>query len=233
MPSTASDEIAKFEEEADRWWDPEGPFKPLHRIQPLRLDYILGVVDPAGWRALDVGCGGGLLAEGLADAGARVTGIEPGESAVAAARTHARENDLGITYYHGELGDFLREDPGEFDLVTCMEVLEHVPDPGELVAQCARLLAPGGLLFFATLSRTLRSYLLAILGAEYVLGWLPKGTHDWDRFITPAEMEAHLRGAGLRMEDLRGMVYNPLTNAFRLSGDVSVNYLGYARKTAL
>lgn len=232
MPPTASDEIEKFEEEADRWWDPEGPFKPLHRIQPLRLDYLLDVVDPAGRRALDVGSGGGLLAEGLAHADARVTGIEPGESAVAAARTHAREGGLEISYYHGELGDFLREEPGEFDLVTCMEVLEHVPDPGELVAQCAQVLAPGGLLFFATLSRTLRSYLLAILGAEYVLGWLPKGTHDWDRFITPGEMEAHLRAAGLRMEDLRGMVYNPLTNGFRLGNDVSVNYLGYARKTA-
>lgn len=230
MPAVDSGEIDKFEQLAARWWDPEGEFKPLHRIQPLRLDYIRSVVDLTGRRVLDVGCGGGLLTEGLARSGAEVTGLEPGEGAVAAARAHLRASGLTIDYRQAELGDFLAEGPEPFDVITCMEVLEHVPDPGELIRQCAALLRPGGLLFVATLNRTLRSYAMAILGAEYVLGWLPRGTHDWDRFITPGEMADHLRHAGLVPRDFRGMIYSPLTNAFRLGDDVAVNYLGHAEK---
>ncbi len=230
MPSSQAAEIQKFNERADQWWDPEGPFGPLHRIQPLRLDYIRSVAPLVGQRVLDVGSGGGLLAEGLARVGACVTGVEPGEAAIEAARAHLRVSGLEVTYRQGTIAHFSAEEIGSFDLITCMEVLEHVPDPGELVKQCVNLLKPGGLFFFATLNRTVRSYLFAILGAEYILGWLPPGTHDWDRFITPGEMETHLRKAGVRAEDIKGMVYNPLSNTFRLSSDVGVNYLGYGKK---
>ena len=230
MPAVDPGEIAKFEQLAERWWDPEGEFKPLHRIQPLRLDYIRSVVDLADKRVLDVGCGGGLLSEGLAASGAKVTGLEPGEGAIGAARAHLAGSGLDVDYRQAELGDFLTENPAPFDVITCMEVLEHVPDPGELMRQCAELLRPGGLLFFATLNRTLRAYAMAIIGAEYMLGWLPKGTHDWQRFLTPGELADHLRHAGLVPREFRGMIYNPLANSFRLGSDVAVNYLGHAAK---
>lgn len=233
MPFSQAAEIEKFNERADRWWDPEGPFGPLHRIQPLRLDYIRSVAPLVDQRALDVGSGGGLLAEGLARVGAYVTGVEPGEAAIEAARAHLRVSGLEVTYRQGEIAHFSAEEIGPFDLITCMEVLEHVPDPGELVKQCTNLLKPGGLFFFATLNRTVQSYLFAILGAEYILGWLPAGTHDWDRFITPGEMETYLRKAGIQAEDIQGMVYNPLSNTFRLSSDVGVNYLGYGKKVGV
>jgi 2-polyprenyl-6-hydroxyphenyl methylase/3-demethylubiquinone-9 3-methyltransferase len=232
MPAADPGEIDKFEKLAERWWDPEGEFKPLHRIQPLRLDYIQSVVDLSGKRVLDVGCGGGLLSEGLAASGAAVTGLEPGEGAVNAARAHLAVSGLEVDYRQAELGDFLAEAPAPFDVITCMEVLEHVPDPAELMRQCADLLKPGGLLFFATLNRTLRSYAMAIIGAEYLLGWLPKGTHDWNRFLTPGELADHLRHAGLLPSEFRGMIYSPLSNSFRLGSDVAVNYLGHAAKPA-
>jgi len=232
MAAVDEAEINKFEQLAAQWWDPEGKFKPLHRIQPLRLDYIREAVDLQGKRALDVGCGGGLLTEGMAEAGAAVTGVEPGEAAVGAARAHLKVSGLEVDYRQGEAADLLADGVEPFDVITCMEVLEHVPDPAVLVDECARLLKPGGTLFFATLNRTVRSYLMAIIGAEYILGWLPRGTHRWDKFLRPGEMEAHLRAAGLHPEDIRGMVFNPLDNSFRLSGDVAVNYLGYAKKPA-
>ncbi|KPV40169.1 3-demethylubiquinone-9 3-methyltransferase [Thiohalorhabdus denitrificans] len=230
MAAVDEAEINKFEQLAERWWDPEGEFKPLHRIQPLRLDYIRSVVDLDGKRVLDVGCGGGLLAEGMAAAGAEVTGVEPGEAAVGAARAHLKVSGLSVDYRQGEAADLLPEEAESFDVITCMEVLEHVPDPARLVDECARLLKPGGTLFFATLNRTVRSYLMAIVGAEYILRWLPKGTHDWEKFIRPAEMEAHLRAAGLLPREIRGMIFNPLDNSFRLGSDVAVNYLGHTTK---
>jgi 2-polyprenyl-6-hydroxyphenyl methylase/3-demethylubiquinone-9 3-methyltransferase len=223
-------EIAKFEQLAAQWWDPEGEFKPLHRIQPLRLDYIRSVVELDGKRVLDVGCGGGLLSEGMARAGAKVTGLEPGEAAVGAARAHLEVSGLEVDYRQGEVGDLVPEEAEGYDVVTCMEVLEHVPDPAKVVADCAALVKPGGHVFFATLNRTPRSYAFAILGAEYILGWLPRGTHHWSKFIRPAEMEEHLRRAGLHPAEFRGMVYNPITNRFSLGRDVAVNYLGYATK---
>ncbi|MFA9462331.1 bifunctional 2-polyprenyl-6-hydroxyphenol methylase/3-demethylubiquinol 3-O-methyltransferase UbiG [Thiohalorhabdus methylotrophus] len=230
MSSVDQAEINKFEQLAARWWDPEGEFKPLHRIQPLRLDYIRQVVALEGKRVLDVGCGGGLLTEGLAASGADTTGLEPGEAAIGAARAHLQVSGLSVSYRQGEVADLLAEGAGPFDVITCMEVLEHVPDPAALVDECARLLRPGGTLFFATLNRTARSYLMAIIGAEYILGWLPRGTHHWEKFIRPGEMEAHLRAAGMIPREIQGMIFNPLDNSFRLGRDVAVNYLGHAVK---
>lgn len=230
MSTVDESELEKFEALAERWWDPEGEFKPLHQIQPLRLDYIRSVVDLADKRVLDVGSGGGLLAEGMAAAGAEVVGLEPGEATVNAARAHLAHSGLEVEYRQGTVEDMPEGEAGSFDVITCLEVLEHVPDPAAIIARCAELLRPGGHLFVATLNRTLRSYAFAIIGAEYVLGMLPRGTHDWDHFIRPAEMTAHLRHAGLVPGELSGMTYNPLSRSFRLSRDVAMNYLGYARK---
>jgi 2-polyprenyl-6-hydroxyphenyl methylase/3-demethylubiquinone-9 3-methyltransferase len=230
MSTVDDSELDKFEALAERWWDPEGEFKPLHQIQPLRLDYIRSVVDLDSRRVLDVGSGGGLLAEGMAEAGADVVGLEPGEATVNAARAHLAHSGLEVDYRQGTVEEVPDSEAGSYDVITCLEVLEHVPDPAATIARCAELLRPGGYLFVATLNRTLRSYAFAILGAEYVLGMLPRGTHDWQRFIRPGEMAAHLRHADLVPADFTGMTYNPIARSFRLSRDVGVNYLGYARK---
>jgi 2-polyprenyl-6-hydroxyphenyl methylase/3-demethylubiquinone-9 3-methyltransferase len=229
-PNVDYRELAKFEELAHRWWDPESEFKPLHDINPLRLDYIDTRASLAGRRVLDVGCGGGILAEGMASRGASVMGIDMGETPLSVAKLHGLESGLRVDYRRTTAEELAEELPGEFDVVTCMELLEHVPDPGSTVAACARLTRPGGHLFFSTINRNPKSYLLAILGAEYVLRLLPKGTHDYEKLIRPSELAAWLRHAGLDLLDLTGMTYNPVTGRYRLGRDVGVNYLAHGKR---
>jgi len=221
-------EIAKFDEVAARWWDPESEFKPLHDINPLRLDFIEGNAPLKDKQVLDVGCGGGILAEGLASRGARVTGIDMAGASLRVARLHLLESGHDIDYRQITVEDMAQQHAGEYDVVTCMELLEHVPDPASVVDACARLVKPGGHVFFSTLNRNPKAYLLAVLGAEYVLRMLPKGTHDYARFIQPAELDAWMRHSGLAMGGMAGITYNPLTRQYRLGDDVSVNYLVYA-----
>jgi 2-polyprenyl-6-hydroxyphenyl methylase/3-demethylubiquinone-9 3-methyltransferase len=224
------DEIAKFEAMAEEWWDPTGKFKPLHRINPLRLDYIAERVDLPQAQVLDVGCGGGLLAEGMAKRGASVTGIDRSPKALAVARLHAGKTDAAVEYVENDAETWAESHKHHYDAVTCLEVLEHVPDVPRTVAACASMLKPGGTFFFATLNRNPVSYIKAILGAEYILGWLPKGTHEYAKFIKPSEMNAALRYADLQIKDLRGMSYSILGDRFSFSDDLSVNYLGMAIK---
>ena len=222
-------EIAKFDEMAHRWWDPQGEYRPLHEINPLRLDYIesrVGTLE--GVQVLDVGCGGGLLSEGLARRGAHVIGIDLGENALDVARMHLFESGLEVDYQLRSAEDMAVAMPGQFDVVTCMEMLEHVPDPGSVLSACAQLLKPGGHLVVATLNRTPKAFALAIVGAEYVLRWLPRGTHEYARFIRPSEMEAWMRAADLRMRDLMGLHYDPLARRYHLGSGVDVNYLTHA-----
>ncbi|MFC2993278.1 bifunctional 2-polyprenyl-6-hydroxyphenol methylase/3-demethylubiquinol 3-O-methyltransferase UbiG [Halomonas tibetensis] len=224
-------EIAKFEVLASRWWDPESEFKPLHEINPLRLDFIDARAGLAGKRVVDVGCGGGLLAEAMAHRGARVTGIDLGEAPLAVARLHAEESGVEVDYRCVSVEALAEEMPDEFDVVTCLEMIEHVPDPASVVRACAALVKPGGQLFFSTLNRNPKAYLLAILGAEYVLGLLPRGTHDYEKFIRPAELASWCRANGLEVQEQSGLVYNPLTRRYRLHPtDVSVNYLMHCRR---
>ena len=219
-------EIAKFDAGAARWWDLDGEHAPLHRINPLRLGWIEGRAPLAGRRVLDVGCGGGILAESMAFAGADVLGIDLAEGALEAARLHAAESGASVEYRAVAAETLAEERPGAFDVVTCMEMLEHVPDPAAVVAACARLARPGGHVFFSTLNRNAKSRLFAIVGAEYVLGLLPRGTHDFDRFIRPSELDAYCRRAGLALDAMTGLVYNPLTRRYRLDADdVDVNYI--------
>jgi 2-polyprenyl-6-hydroxyphenyl methylase/3-demethylubiquinone-9 3-methyltransferase len=219
-------EIGKFEELAARWWDPNSEFKPLHDINPLRLDYITQAVQLNGKEVLDVGCGGGILSEGMAARGAKVTGIDMGERPLRVAELHALESGVQVSYRRIPAESLAAESPACFDLVTCMELLEHVPEPASIVAACARLVRPGGFVFFSTLNRNLKSYLLAIIGAEYILGMLPRGTHDYARFIKPSELDAWVRAAGMHTSDITGMTYNPLTDTYRLTRrDLDVNYL--------
>lgn len=227
-------EIAKFEALASRWWDPTSEFRPLHDINPLRLNYIDERTPLAGRRVVDVGCGGGLLSEGMARRGARVTGIDMGEAPLAVARLHGLESGVEVDYRQTTVEE-LASDPGhegQYDIVTCLEMLEHVPEPASVIRACARLLKPGGHLYVSTINRNPKSFLFAIVGAEYVLRLLPKGTHEWKRFIRPSEMSDHLRQAGLEIHDLTGMTYNPLTKVYRLARDVDVNYLMHAAKPA-
>jgi len=219
-------EIGKFEELAARWWDPDSEFKPLHDINPLRLDYIDRAAKLKGKEVLDVGCGGGILSESMAVLGARVTGIDLGERPLQVAELHTLESGVQVTYRRVPVEDLAAESPARFDVVTCMEMLEHVPEPASVVSACARLVRPGGFVFFSTLNRNLKSYLLAIIGAEYILGMLPRGTHDYGRFIKPSELDAWVRAAGMHTQDITGMTYNPLTDTYRLADrDPDVNYL--------
>ena len=226
------EEVDKFEAMAESWWDENGKFRPLHRINPLRLDYIAAAVDLAGADVLDVGCGGGLLAEGMARRGASVTGIDRSPKALGVARLHAGQSGVGVEYAEADAESWSQTHAGGYDVVTCMEVLEHVPDVPRTVRACSAMLRPGGLFFFATINRTPQAWLKAILGAEYILGWLPKGTHRYDRFIRPSEMRDACRKAALEVREIRGMSYALLSDRFSLSADLSVNYLGRAEKNA-
>ncbi|NDY90153.1 bifunctional 2-polyprenyl-6-hydroxyphenol methylase/3-demethylubiquinol 3-O-methyltransferase UbiG [Ideonella livida] len=223
-------ELDKFGELAHRWWDPDGEFKPLHQINPLRLDWIRQQAQITGARVLDVGCGGGILAESMAQAGARVTGIDLSPKPLKVARLHAMEAGVQLDYREVAAEALAQEMPGQFDVVTCMEMLEHVPEPASVVQACATLVRPGGTVFFSTLNRNLKSYLLAIVGAEHVLKMIPKGTHDHQRFIRPAELAAQARQAGLAAFAMAGLEFNPLTQRYRLSADASVNYLVACRR---
>ncbi len=220
-------EIAKFEELASRWWDPESEFKPLHDINPLRLGYIEQRAGLAGKRVLDVGCGGGILTEGMAQQGAEVTGIDMGEAPLAVARLHQLESGVEVNYQRITAEELADQEPANFDVVTCMEMLEHVPDPASVMQACADLLKPGGEIFFSTINRTPKAYALAILGAEYILRLLPKGTHDYRKFIRPSEMSAWARAANLTLRDITGMHYNPLLRRYWLAPGVDVNYLAH------
>ncbi|HXH02532.1 MAG TPA: bifunctional 2-polyprenyl-6-hydroxyphenol methylase/3-demethylubiquinol 3-O-methyltransferase UbiG [Candidatus Competibacteraceae bacterium] len=225
-----SQEIAKFEALASRWWDPESEFKPLHDINPLRLDYIdrrCGGL--AGKRVLDVGCGGGILAESMALRGAAVTGIDMGEAPLAVARLHLLESGARVDYRHGTAEELAAQEPAAFDVVTCMEMLEHVPEPASVIAACARLVRPSGHVFFSTINRNPKSYLFAIIGAEYLLRLLPRGTHDYQKFIRPSELAEWCTQAGLEPQDMIGLHYNPLTRRFWLAPGVEVNYMAHCR----
>jgi 2-polyprenyl-6-hydroxyphenyl methylase/3-demethylubiquinone-9 3-methyltransferase len=224
-------ELDKFSQLAHRWWDPGSEFKPLHDINPLRLDYIDGIAALKGKRVLDVGCGGGILAEAMAARGARVTGIDLGEAPLKVAQLHLLESGLEVDYRLVEAEALAREMPGVFDVVTCMELLEHVPDPGAMVRACTALVRPGGQLFFSTINRNLKSYVFAVIGAEYVLNLLPRGTHDYARFIKPSELAAACRTAGLSVQGIVGMTYNPFTKVYALGSDADVNYILHALRS--
>lgn len=226
-------EVAKFEALASRWWDAQGEFKPLHDINPLRLDFIDARAGLAGKKVLDVGCGGGILSESMAHRGAKVAGIDLGEAPLAVARLHAEEHGVNVDYQHISVEAKALQAPGYYDVVTCMEMLEHVPDPASVIRACSELVRPGGYVFFSTLNRTAKSYAFAILGAEYVLKLLPRGTHSYAKFIRPSEMAAWCRSNGLEVREQTGLTYNPLTRHYRLvSHDVSVNYMMYCRKVS-
>lgn len=232
MANVDAAEIEKFENLASRWWDKNSEFKPLHDINPLRANYIDRRSPVAERRLLDVGCGGGILTEAMAQRGAKATGIDMGAAPLAVARLHAKESQLDIEYQQITAEELAEQTPGHYDIVTCLEMLEHVPDPASVVQACARLVRPGGDVYFSTINRTPKAYLFAILGAEYLLNLLPKGTHDYDKFIRPSELSAWLRAAGLELQNITGMTYNPLTRHYKLNAsDVGVNYLVHAKKS--
>lgn len=223
-------ELSKFGELAHRWWDPNSEFKPLHDINPLRLEWIDQAVGLSGKEILDVGCGGGLLSEGMACLGAKVTGIDLSEKPLGVARLHLLESGRKVDYRLISAEQLAAEMPAAFDAVTCLEMLEHVPDPASTIAACARLVKPGGEVFFSTINRNAKAYLLAVVGAEYLLNMLPKGTHDYAKFIKPSEMARWCKEAGLEPEQFIGMTYNPLTRHYALGQDTDVNYLLRARR---
>lgn len=233
MSNVDPQELSKFGELAHRWWDRNSEFRPLHDMNPLRLEWIDTLAGLAGKRVLDIGCGGGILSEAMAGRAEHVTGIDLATKALGVARLHAMESGVeNIEYREVAAETLAAEAPHRFDLVTCMEMLEHVPDPASIVAACAKAAAPGATLVFATLNRNPKSYAFAILGAEYLLRLLPRGTHDWTKFVRPAELARHARRAGLDLVATHGMTYNPLTRVYRLEPDTSVNYLAAFRKPA-
>ena len=226
-------EVAKFEQLASRWWDRNSEFKPLHDINPLRANWIDKLAPVAEQKVLDVGCGGGILCEAMAQRGADVTGIDMGEAPLAVGKLHKFESGVEVDYQKSTAEDFAQSHPEQFDVVTCLEMLEHVPDPGSVVRACAAMTKPGGTLFFSTINRNPKAYLLAIIGVEYVLRMLPKGTHEYGKFIRPAELGQWIREAGLELDQMTGLTYNPITKTYRLTEtDVDVNYMICARKPA-
>ena len=231
MSNVDAQELAKFSALAHRWWDPQSEFRPLHEINPLRLDWIDSLARLRGKRVVDVGCGGGILAEAMAQRGAVVTGIDLAAKPLGVARLHAMESNVaGLDYREVSAEGLAAEQPAGFDVVTCMEMLEHVPEPASTAMACATMAKPGGWVFFSTLNRNPKSFLFAIVGAEYVLQLLPKGTHEYARFIRPSELARHCRAAGLELSATQGMTYNPLTRRYKLQPDTSVNYLFACRK---
>jgi 2-polyprenyl-6-hydroxyphenyl methylase/3-demethylubiquinone-9 3-methyltransferase len=233
MANVDSSELAKFASRAAEWWDPRGAFRTLHEINELRLDYIAARSPLAGQRVLDVGCGGGLLAEGLVARGARVVAIDMAPENLAAARQHAADIALTVDYRCVDVEDLAREMPNEFDCVTCLEMLEHVPEPQRIVAACAKAVRPGGSVFFSTINRNVKSFAFAIVGAEYVLGLLPRGTHEYAKLIRPAELATWSRGVGLELAELTGLHHNPATRSYWLGGNVDVNYFAWTVRAEL
>ncbi len=225
-------EINKFATLAHKWWDPESEFKPLHRINPLRLNWIQSQTPLKGLNVLDVGCGGGILSESMARAGANVTGIDLGEKAIQVAKLHLLESDVSVTYDRVSVEAFAAEHAGSFDVVTCMEMLEHVPDPASIINACANLVKANGSVYFSTISRNPKAYLFAVLGAEYILNLLPKGTHDYDKFIKPAELSRMARESQLTSMAMKGLSYNPVLDHYHLTNDSSVNYMVHTVKQA-
>lgn len=223
-------ELSKFSELAHKWWDKTSEFKPLHEINPLRLNYMNDLVLLKGKTVLDVGCGGGILSESMAEKGAQVTGIDLGEKALKVAQLHSLESGVAVDYQLISAEDFAANNPEKFDVVTCLEMLEHVPDPASVIAACAKLVKPGGHVFFSTINRNPKAYLFAVIGAEYMLNMLPRGTHDYAKFIKPSELASWARVAGLLLENKTGMRYNPITQTYSLGADISVNYLMHFSK---
>jgi 2-polyprenyl-6-hydroxyphenyl methylase/3-demethylubiquinone-9 3-methyltransferase len=222
-------ELNKFEELAQKWWDTESEFKSLHAINPLRVGYITDRVNLSGTRVLDVGCGGGILTESLAAQGGTVIGIDAAEAPIGVAKLHRHESNIWAEYELTTIEELEATSPESFDVITCLEMLEHVPDPRSVILSCSKLLKNDGHLFLSTINRNPKSYLFAVIGAEYILNMVPKGTHDYDKLITPSELAGFCRSADLRVEDLTGMTYNPITQAYKLSNDVDVNYLVHVR----
>ncbi len=225
MENVDAVEIRKFESLAARWWDPHGEFKPLHEINPLRMSYISKIVNPAGKKVLDIGCGGGILAEAMAHHGARVTAIDMADASLSVARLHQLESKLDIDYQKSCAEQFAGKHSRQFDVVTCLEMLEHVPDPSQVVQACHDLVKPGGTVFFSTINRNPKSWLFAIIGAEYLLGLLPRGTHDYARFIKPSELAAWCRNNQLNLSQQTGLAYNPLSRKYSLEHNLDVNYI--------
>ena len=232
QPNVDSGEIAKFNALAERWWDPNSEFRPLHDINPLRLNYIDERLGLPSKKVIDIGCGGGLLSEGMARRGATVTGIDLGEAPLAVARLHAEKSRVEVEYLQVLAEEIAEQRAGEYDAVTCLEMLEHVPDPASVIRACAKLVKPGGQVFFSTINRNPKAFLFAIVGAEYVLRLLPRGTHEYAKLIRPSELAGWSRDAGLDVRDTTGMTYNPVTQVYKLNRDVSVNYLMHAVRHA-